>query len=54
MRLRFFPNASRLGFGCASLGSRVGRVKGLNTWENMHRLPRSSCLARRHLYLRHR
>ena len=32
MRLRFFPNASRLGFGCASLGSRVGRVKGLQEY----------------------
>lgn len=29
MRTRLFPKASRLGFGCASLGSRVGRRRGL-------------------------
>src|SRR5262249_4695800 len=28
---RGFPNASRLGFGCASLGSRIGRRDGLNS-----------------------
>ena len=27
---QLFPRASRLGFGCASLGSRVGRREGLN------------------------
>ena len=30
MTAKLFPLASRLGFGCASLGSRVGRREGLN------------------------
>lgn len=33
-----FPNASRLGFGCASLGSRVGRREGLRALAKAHDL----------------
>jgi hypothetical protein len=33
-----FPNASRLGFGCASLGSRIGRREGLRALAKAHDL----------------
>ena len=33
MTARFFPQASRLGFGCASLGSRIGAAKGIAALE---------------------